>query len=292
MNKKEWFHLGLLVLGAFIWGMAFVAQSIGADAIGPYTFTASRSWLGALSIMPLSIMTARKLNLTKEDKTQLLKAGLVVGGLLFVASFLQQKGIGYTTTAKSGFITSLYMVIVPLLSMFAGKKVAPTIWIAVIAGLTGLYLLCHPTNADGFNIGDLYILACAFVFALQILSINYFVDICHPILLAQAQFLGCAIFSTFFIFLEHTTWESYQQAIIPILYTGICSTGIGYTLQIIGQKELNPTVASIAMCLESVFSALGGWIILGQTLTSTELLGCILMFGAVLITQIPVKTSS
>lgn len=272
--------------------MAFVAQSIGADAIGPFTFTASRSWLGALSVMPLSIMTAKKLNLTGEDKLTLLKAGLVTGGLLFVASFLQQTGIGYTTTAKSGFITSLYMVIVPLLTVFAGKKLPHTIWLAVLAGLAGLYLLCHPTNEDGINIGDIFILACAFVFALQILAINHYVDYCNSILLAQVQFLGCAIFSTFFIFLEHTTWQSYQQAIIPILYTGICSTGIGYTLQMIGQKELNPTVASLAMCLESVFSALGGWVLLGQSLTSMELLGCILMFGAVIITQIPVKASS
>lgn len=291
MKSNEWFHLGLLILTALIWGMAFVAQSIGANLVGPFTFLATRSWLGVLAIAPLFIHTLSKNPLNKEQKKQLLLAGFCCGFFLFSASVAQQFGIKYTTTAKSGFITALYMLIVPIFSVFIGHKPSKQTWTSIFIGLIGLYCLCIHGSIDNITKGDFYTLICAFLFALQILAVNHFVETCHPILLSEIQFFFCAIFATICMAFEPMTIQNLRQAIIPILYAGVFSTGIAYTLQIVGQKNLNPSIASLAMCLESVFSALGGWMLLGQRLTPIELIGCLVMFFAIAISQVSFKPS-
>ncbi len=286
MKKNEWFHLGLLILTALIWGMAFVAQSIGANSVGPFTFLATRSWLGLITLSPLMIKTFKKTPLTKTQKKKLCIGGLFCGFFLFTASLFQQIGIASTTTAKSGFITALYMLIVPILSVFIGHKPNSQTWISILIGLIGLYLLCIHGSITNITKGDWYTLVCAFLFAAQILSVNHFVQDCDPILLSGLQFLICSILASICMPFEASNLTNLSQAIIPILYAGIFSTGIAYTLQIVGQKDLNPSIASLAMCLESVFSALGGWLILGQRLSSIEIAGCFLMFLAILFSQV------
>ena len=286
MKKKEWFHLGLLILTALIWGMAFVAQSIGADSVGPFTFLATRSWLGLATLSPLIIKTFKKTPLNQSQKKELLFGGICCGFFLFSASLFQQIGISTTTTAKSGFITALYMLIVPIFSVFIGHKPNSQTWISIFIGLIGLYLLCIHGSITNITIGDWYTLICAFLFAAQILSVNHFVKNCHPILLSGMQFLTCSILASLCIPFEASSIGNLKEALIPILYAGIFSTGIAYTLQIIGQKDLNPSIASLAMCLESVFSALGGWVILNQKLSSIEIAGCFLMFLAILFSQV------
>jgi drug/metabolite transporter (DMT)-like permease len=286
MKKNEWLHLGLLVLTAFIWGMAFVAQSIGADSIGPVTFLALRSWLGVLALSPLILRTLKKFPLDQKSGKQLLKGGIICGIFLFSASLFQQIGIADTTTAKSGFITALYMLIVPLFSIFLGHKPNGQTWISIVIGVVGLYLLCIHGSITNITKGDTYTFICAILFAGQILAVNHFVEHCHPILLSGIQFLTCAVFGTIGMFFEPMTLQNVSNALIPLLYAGIFSTGVAYTLQMVGQKDLNPSIASLAMCLESVFSALGGWVILGQELSSIELAGCFLMFLAIVFSQV------
>ena len=290
MKKGELFHLLLLVMTALIWGMAFVAQSLGADHLGPITFLTARSWLGVAVLTPLMMRTYRQESITKEQMLYLLKGGCTCGFFLFTGSLLQQMGIAYTTTANAGFITALYMIIVPIIYGLSGKKIPLQIWASVMISVFGLYLLCIRGSFQ-INPGDALTLACAFMFAGQILSINHFVKDCQPILLSGLQFLFCAVVGTFLQFLEPKSMADFQAALLPLLYAGIFSTGIAYTLQIIAQKNVNPTVASLVMCLESVFSALGGWLLLNQVLSPVELFGCALMFIAVLISQLPVKTT-
>lgn len=290
-SNKQWIHLGLLLLTAFIWGNAFVAQSIGAGYIGPFVFMSLRTWLAMIVLMPLMISVYKKEKPDKAQRETLIKGGLMCGTFLFLGSIFQQIGIAHTTTAKAGFITTLYMVFVPVVSVFLGKKPSMKIWVAVGLGLVGLYLLCMQGTVS-VNVGDLWMIAAALSFTGQILMVNYTVDRVHPILLSGMQFISCGILSTIGACFEPFDMQAIHQALPTILYAGIFSSGIGYTLQIIGQQELNPTVASLAMCMESVFSALAGWFWLRQTLSAQELLGCALMFAAILITQIPEKKTA
>lgn len=280
--KKENINLLLLILTAFIWGNAFVAQSVGADYVGPFTFLSLRSWLGAAVLLPLLYKNRDKIN--KKS----IFGGLICGFFLFIASLFQQIGIAHTTTAKSGFITALYMVIVPLLYLLMGKKVSKKIWLSVLLAIIGLSLLCLKGSLV-LQYGDLITLLCALGFSLQIISVDHFAKSNDAFILSEFQFIACAILSSLFIPFEHTSIQAIQDASIAILYAGIFSTGVGYTLQTVSQKGLNPTVASIAMCLESVFSALAGWFWLHQSLTFREILGCIIMFSAIILTQIPDK---
>lgn len=282
MNKTELTHIGILLITSIIWGMAFVAQSVGSHLVGPFTFMAIRSWLGFFVLAPLLLHTLRKVGINRN-----LVIGSVCCGMgLFIGSILQQFGIAYTTTAKAGFITALYMIFVPICSWFLHKPIHKQIWISVLMSVLGLYLLCFHGSIAAFNQGDLLMLLAALGFTFQILAVNHFVTKCHPILLSGGQFLFCAIVSTLMMTTETITLPAFKQALIPMLYTGIFSTGVAYTLQIIGQKGLNPTVSSLVMCLESVFSALGGWLLLGQSLNIQELTGCSLMFLAIVFSQV------
>lgn len=282
MNKTEITHIGILLLTSIIWGMAFVAQSVGSHLVGHFTFMAIRSWLGVLTLSPLLIHTLRKVGIHKD----LIMGSIFCGIGLFLGSVLQQFGIAYTTTAKAGFITALYMIFVPICSWFLHKPIHRQIWISVLMSVVGLYLLCFHGSIGSFNQGDILMLFAALGFTFQILAVNRFVAKCHPILLSGGQFLFCAIVSTILMTTETVTLPALKQAMIPMLYTGIFSTGIAYTLQMVGQKGLNPTVSSLVMCLESVFSALGGWLILGQSLSAQEATGCALMFLAIVFSQI------
>ena len=288
-------HTACLVLAAFFWGTTFVAQSIGADYVGAYTYLASRSWIAVVVLFPIMKILNKKGSEKQADSkysTVKYKAlgGAICGLFLFIASGFQQIGMAYTTTAKAGFITALYVVLVPVLYLFLGGKVSPKIWICVIMAVTGLYLLCI-SGAVSLEFGDGIILVSAFFFALQIIAVNRFVDKINPIELSWIQFLFTAVLSTIVMFLfEEVTISNMISAFPAILYAGIFSSCIAYTLQIVGQRGLNPTIASIAMSLESVFSAISGWIVLGEGMSLRECIGAAIMFAAIIISQIPVKS--
>ena len=298
MDKKQLRSTLLLVLAALIWGCAFVAQSVGAEYVGAFTFLATRSWLGGIVLLPLiaaleggakkSGQPSRAPHSSAEKKTLLL-GGVCCGCLLFFASMAQQLGIASTTTAKAGFITTMYVLIVPLLSLFLGQRPEKKIWLCVAVGVLGLYLLCMK---GGFSLGrgDALVLLCALLFSGHILTVNHFSPRVDGVRLSCIQFFVTAVISTVCMFVfERPDWASIRAAALPILYAGIMSSGAGYTLQIVGQKGLDPTIASLAMSLESVFSALAGWLLLGQTLAARELCGCALMFAAIVLAQLPGK---
>ena len=298
LNCKQIRNTLLLVLAALIWGCAFVAQSVGAEYVGAFTFLAARSWLGGIVLLPLIAVLdggakGRREPLraprTAAERRTLLHGGLCCGLLLFLSSAAQQFGISGTSTAKAGFITTMYVLIVPLLSLLAGRRVARKIWFCVALGVTGLYLLCM---REGFSIGrgDTLMLLCALLFSGHILTVGHFSPRVDGVRLSCVQFFVTAVLSTLCMFLfEKPVWSEVRSAAIPILYAGILSSGAGYTLQIVGQRDLDPTIASLAMSLESVFSALAGWVLLHQRLTLRELAGCALMFAAILFAQIPAR---
>ncbi len=292
----------ILTFTALIWGFAFIAQSMGAG-IGAFTFVASRNWLGALVLIPVMIFfeaKAKKENKVQTDVTPAVKknkmrflifAGMVCGFILFAASSSQQFAMTLSASAaKAGFITTMYVVIVPLIGNFFGKRTGLQIWLCVAVAVGGLYFLCMTKGWEGVETSDLFLLLCALLFSLQILAIDHFSPLVDSIHLSFFQFLFTAIFATISAFLfEAPTLIGILENAGPILYCGILSSGVAFTLQVIAQKDLNPTIASIAMCMESVFAALGGWLILSQTLTIHESIGCALIFGAVVFAQIPVK---
>ena len=297
MNKTK--NTLLLLLTAFIWGVAFVAQSVGMDYVGPLTFNASRFIIGAIFLIPCIAFldalkkrdkdTAPSAGPSSSDKKSLLIGGLCCGLIITVASTLQQYGIAYTTVGKAGFITACYIVIVPIIGIFLKKKCSPFIWAAVVMALVGLYLLCI---TDGFSIGlgDILVLVCAFLFSLHILVIDYFSPKADGVKLSCIQFLVCGILSMIpALILEHPQISSILTAWLPILYAGVMSCGIAYTLQVVGQKNVNPTVASLILSLESCISVLAGWVLLDQKLSIKELLGCVIMFAAIILAQLPEK---
>ncbi len=295
----------LLFTAALIWGTAFVAQTVGADYVGGFTFNGIRNIVGGLFLIPL-IFIFRKLNLTKrpesanrnEDvlipgkadsvpvmtKTEL-KGGILCGIVLCTASNLQQIGIAYTTTAKAGFLTALYVIIVPLLGfVLFRRKVKPILLACVVLAVAGLYMLCMSSEALTLGWGDMLELLCAFGFAFHILVIDHFSPKCNPVVLSCVQFLTAGIISSILMLIfENPTWDGVYHAIPAILYAGIMSSGVAYTLQVMAQRNLNATVASLIMCMESVISAISGWVLLGQALSVREIVGCILMFAAIVI---------
>ena len=294
-NPKQLRNTLLLVLGAFIWGVAFVAQSVGSGFVGAYTFLASRSWLACVFL--LGILLVRRAGQKKRGsglpfwlapKTLLVGGGLC-GVMLFAASAAQQFGIGGASAAKAGFLTALYVVLVPLIGMAFGKRHGAKLWVCVAASVVGLYLLCM-AGRDTLRLtgSEWQLLLCALLFAFQILLVGHYSPKLDGIQLSFVEFLTTAVLSTVFMLLfEHPTLAQLQGAAIAILYCGILSSGVGYTLQIIGQKGLDPTIASMAMCLESVFSAIAGWILLGEVLSPVETFGCCLMFAAIIGAQLP-----
>lgn len=284
----------MLILTAFIWGTAFVAQSVGMDYLGPFTFNGVRSLIGGVALIPC-IWILQKLNdksdpVTEErNRKDLLIGGISCGVLLFAASSLQQVGIQYTTAGKAGFITAFYIVFVPVLGIFLGKKTGWKVWTAVILALAGLYFLCI-TERFTIGKGDIFLFACALVFSLHILVIDYFSPKVEGVKMSCIQFLVCGIISLPFMFLLETPrMGAIVDAAWPLLYAGVLSCGVAYTLQIIGQKNVNPAIASLILSLESCFSVLAGWVILGEKLSVRESIGCILMFAAIILAQLPDK---
>lgn len=297
MNKKQVRNSLLLLLTAIIWGSAFVAQSVGMDYVGPFTFTFSRNIIGGLFLLPC-IWVLRRLK-EKESSAQKTKPRLAVtktewiGGIccglaLCAASNFQQIGIKYTTVGKAGFITALYVVIVPIMGLFLKKKVSPLVWLCVILSVIGLYLLCMTEGSFSLAYGDLLVLVCAILFSIHIMVIDYFSPQGDGVVISCIQFFTCGIVSgIIMLFVERPQIADLIAAWLPILYAGVLSSGVAYTLQIVGQKDMNPTVASLILCLESVVSALAGWLILKQALSGRELFGCVLMFAAIVLAQLP-----
>ena len=301
-----------LFLTAMIWGAAFVAQSVSMDYIGPFTFICLRSVIGGLFLIPVIIVldgirkknqnesanvvssentlynieTEEKQRLSWKNK-QLIEGGIVCGILLFFANCFQQTGIQYTTVGKAGFITTFYIIIVPLIGLFFKKYCGILTWIGVVIALAGLYFLCI-TQKLTIQRGDALILCCSVLYAGQILAIDHYNPFVDGVKMSCIQFLTGGVLGAVIMFLfENPSVAMILSAAGPILYTGIMSTGVGYTLQIVGQKGLNPTVAALILSLESVFSALSGYVLLHQVLTTRELIGCVLMFIAIVLAQLP-----
>ncbi len=302
MNKTK--NTFLLFLTAFIWGVAFVAQSVGMDYVGPWTFNASRFIIGAVFLIPciafldgLKKKEAAASGTSSEesapqDKKTLLIGGLCCGIAIAVASTLQQYGISMTTVGKAGFITALYIVIVPILGIFLKKKPRLLIWVSVVLALAGLYFLCM-TDSLSFSKGDTMVLLCALVFSIHILIIDYFSPKVDGVRMSCIQFFVASIICGIpALILEHPQFSSLVAAWAPILYAGILSCGVAYTLQIVAQKNYDPTIASLILSLESVFSVLAGWVILHQALSPREILGCVLVFIAIILVQLPEKKKS
>lgn len=289
----------MLFVTALIWGMAFVAQSVGMNYIEPFTFTCIRSIIGGFVLIPciwfLNKLNAKnaddKMRAANSNENRILMVGGICCGLaLGIASNLQQFGVKYTTVGKAGFITALYIVLVPICGIFLKKKVGARIWISVAIAVAGLYLLCI-TEKFSIGMGDFLVLLCAFVFTLHILIIDYFSPkVADPVKLSCIQFFTAGIISAVPMWIFETpTLENIFAAAGPLLYAGVLSSGVAYTLQVVAQKDADPTVASLILSLESVFSMLAGWFILGQALSEKELAGCALMFGAIILAQIPEK---
>lgn len=302
MNKTK--NTFLLFLTAFIWGVAFVAQSVGMDYVGPWTFNASRFIIGAVFLIPcIAFLDGLKKKETAasgtsseksapQDKKTLLIGGLCCGTAIAVASTLQQYGISMTTVGKAGFITALYIVIVPILGIFLKKKPRLIIWVSVVLALAGLYFLCM-TDSLSFSKGDTMVLLCALVFSIHILIIDYFSPKVDGVRMSCIQFFVASIICGIpALILEHPQFSSLVAAWAPILYAGILSCGVAYTLQIVAQKNYDPTIASLILSLESVFSVLAGWVILHEALSPREILGCVLVFIAIILVQLPEKKKS
>lgn len=281
----------LLLLAAVIWGFAFVAQRTGMAFVGPFTFNAVRFLIGGLVLIPF-ILTLDRQRVSAEREIvplrnrSLLRGGLIAGTILFAAAALQQQGIAFTTAGKAGFITSLYVVLVPLMGLAIGHHTSRPTWIGALLAVIGLYLL---TMQGGFRMawGDLLVLVAAFLWATHVLLLGRLSPGTDPVKLAFVQFMVCALLSTVAALLVETiTLESLRAALPAILYTGILSVGIGYTLQVVGQRHARPAEAAIILSLEAVFAVIGGWLLLDEVLTPRALLGCALMLAGILISQL------
>ena len=300
----------ILVLTAFIWGVAFVAQREGGSETGPYTFICIRYIIGGLVLLPVikildkAGISADTKPTTKEDRRLLLKGGIACGTCLGVASIFQQVGMYLGTTAgKAGFLTACYIILVPILGLFLKKKCGINIWFAVAIAVAGLYLLCM-NGALKMQTSDILVLGCSLVFAMHILTIDNFINKgVNGVRMSCIQFFAASLFGLFpMFFIElHGSFKELipaltvafsGKALISILYAGVMSSGVAYTLQIIGQKDVNPTVASLIMSLESVFSVLAGWVILKESMSVKEILGCVLIFGAIVLAQLPKKKTA
>lgn len=291
--KNAW----MLLLTAFIWGTAFVAQSVGMDYLEPFTFNGVRCLIGAVALLPCIWFFNRgkekenKVN-AENAKRDLIKGGIACGILLFAASSLQQIGLVYTAAGKAGFITAFYIVLVPVFGIFLHKKIGWKVWTAVAIALVGLYFLCI-TEAFTIGVGDIYVFLCALIFSIHILVVDHYAPKVDGVKLSCIQFLVAGIISIpFMLILESPKMGKMLTSWFPLVYAGVFSCGIAYTLQILGQKNVNPAVASLILSLESCFSVLSGWVILGERLSARETIGCIMMFAAIILAQLPDKKSS
>lgn len=292
MNSKIKGNI-MLIVTALIWGNGFVAQSVGMNYIGPCTFLCVRGIIGGVFLIPC-IFILNKFNLIDDSKVKGNKKELIIGGILCgvvvcIANIFQQLGLLYTSVGKSGFITALYIIIVPLLGVFIKKKVQKKIWLCAFIALIGLYLLS--INGEmAINKGDILSLICAFFFSIQIMLVDHYTPLVNGVKLSCIQFLVSGIISAIPMFIfEKPSVSGILAAYIPLLYAGIISFGVAYTFQIIGQKYTDAASASLLMSLESVFAVLGGWMILGQTLSFKEIMGAAIMFFAIILAQVPLK---
>lgn len=318
MNKFVLRQSLILLLTAVIWGIAFVAQSAGMNYVGPFTFNAVRCIIGGIVLIPC-IFLLSKLKSKESSETvlknvqaennaenliddkcsrnskigkfsvnkQLVLGGISCGVILCIASNFQQIGLQYTTVGKAGFTTALYIIIVPILSIFLRKKAGFKVWFSVVIAVIGFYLLCISENLM-LQIGDLLELLCAISFSVHILVIDYFAPKVDGVKMSCIQFLVCGVICAVLMFIfEEPDISQILNAWQPILYAGVMSCGVAYTLQIIGQKGMNPTVASLILSMESVISALAGWVLINQSLSSKELWGCVLVFVAIILAQLP-----
>ncbi len=299
MKRKQLASTLLLLLTAFIWGSAFVAQSVGAEYVGAFTFLTARSFISCLAVLPAAVVSCRGHNAGRAggggepfSLRRYAPVGALCGFFLCVASAAQQAGMAWTTTAKAGFITSLYVVMVPCMGLVFGRRPGLKIWAGVLLGVCGLYLLSM-SGGVGLEKGDALMLLCALLFTGHIMCVDRFAPKLNGVALSCIQFFVCGVFSLIGMFLLETpSIEAMRSAGLAILYAGLFSGGIGYTLQIVAQKDLDPTVASLLMSLESVFSALCGWAVLGQALTAREFTGCCLMAAAIVTAQLPERRSA
>ena len=300
MSKKMQSNI-LLLFTALIWGSSFVAQKSGMDYIEPFTFNGIRMVIGGLVLIPFILLMNRKKArdgaaepMSDEEKAKarkkIIAGGICCGLAIFVASSLQQFGVSYTTAGKAGFITTLYVVIVPIISVLLRKRVRPIMWLCVVLGAVGLYLLCMTDDSFKLAFGDMLVLLCAVAFAVHIMVVDHFAAKLDGTKLSCIQFLtsgilglvGMAIF-------ESPDINAILDCWLPILYAGVLSCGLGYTFQVIAQKYAEPTVASLLMSLESVFAVISGAILLHETMSMRELTGCAVIFAAVIISQLPEK---
>lgn len=293
MNKQIKGSIALLT-ATFIWGTAFIAQSVGMELVGPFTFQGLRCLLAVLFLVPVTFLFDKKKGIGSQSVTlwkepRLWKSGIICGLALFVAASLQQIGLVYSDAGKAGFITAMYIVTVPLLGVFVGMRPSRNALISVAVAVLGLYLLSC-VGVSQVNIGDIFLVGCAVAFAVQILCIDKLAGgldglrvNCIQALVVLTLSIPCAFLT------EKIDLSAIQACAVPIAYAGIMSMGIAYSLQIIGQQDVEPTTASLLMSLESVFAALAGWLLLHETMTPWELLGCALVFGAVIFSQLPSK---
>ena len=275
----------LLLITAIIWGSSFVAQEIGMKSIDAFTFTGIRTTLGALILLPVVLIVNKGFDRRKNT----LLAGLVLGIVFSVAQNFQQFAFYYSTSGKIAFITAFYMFFVPLFSVFLGKKIKLLTWLSILMGLVGLFFLCiNPSDLTAINFGDILALICAVFYAIQIMTIDKLVekDI-NGIQLSFMQFTVAAVISIVLMFIfEHPVIADIKTAAPSLLYSGIMSCGIAYTLQIVGQKHANPVVASLLMCMESVFAVIAAAVVLHQGMSLREGAGCVIMFAAIILSQL------
>ena len=299
MDRKSLRGSALLLLGSVIWGAAFVAQRVGMDHVGPFTFNGIRMLLAWLVMIPVTALMEHKNKNTPgytapDPKDQRL-SGVICGALLFIATSLQQMGLVSTTAGKAGFITALYVVLVPVAAWFLFRKnPGKVIWLGVLIAVGALWLLCMPADG-GFVLqsGDLLVLGCAVCFTFQILCVDHYAARVSGVKLARDEFLVTGGLSMLIaVATEPISWEGVREALIPILYAGIMSGAVGYTLQVLGQRDTDPTVASLLMCMEAVFAVLTGVLLIGEKMTVRETVGCVLMFCAVILAQLSPVISS
>ncbi|MBQ7706926.1 MAG: DMT family transporter [Lachnospiraceae bacterium] len=302
----------LLLITAIVWGTSFVAQSAGMEYIGPFTFSVIRYIIGGTVLIPVILImnnynnknrlgTGVSEEVIKDDNKKCFKLsvkyGMICGSILFIASNFQQMAMLHASAGKAGFITALYIVLVPIVGIFLKKKTSPIIWFCVLLALIGLYFLCIGRGGGyEFEISDIQLLCCALVFSFHIIIIdNANKKGVNGILVSSTQFYTAAVLSMFFVYpIDGCVYNRFPdidmilKASPSILYSGIMACGVAYTLQIVGQKNVNPTVASLIMSLESVVSAISGFLILGQKLSTDEIIGCVVMFAAIILAELPI----
>lgn len=296
MNKTTFKNSLLLFLTALIWGSAFVTQAMGGESMGAFTFTAARSLLGGLVLIPVILFRrAREREKALIPWRITLMGGVCCGLALTAAALFQQFGVMETTVGKSGFITALYIIFTPILGIAIGRKAPPIVWIAALIAVAGMYLLCIDGSLT-IGRGDLLVLICSVLFAVHILVIDRFSPLADGVMLSCIQFFTCAVISgALALIFETPSWGQLSDGAVPILYAGILSSGVGYTLQIVGQKGMNPTAAALILSLESVISSIAGYfayrvgfLASDQTMTARQVAGCAVVFAAVILVQAPI----